>query len=86
LAEVRVTTNPSPRLALPTGAGATLIRKALYFHDAATGSELLVLALYAGLGLLLFVAANAFAGAKRRHTALPLIRPRRPATAPLPAG
>jgi hypothetical protein len=72
--------------ALPTGAGATLIRKTLYFHDAVTGGELLVLALYAGLGLLLFAAANAFAGAKRRHTVLPLIRPRRPATAPLPAG
>jgi hypothetical protein len=72
--------------ALPSGAGATLIRKTLYFHDAAIGGQLLVLGLYAGLGLLLFAAANAYAGARRRHTVIPLIQLRRPATASVPVG
>jgi hypothetical protein len=69
---------------LPTGAGATLIRKTFYFHDAPTGHEILALALYVVLGLSVFAAANAYAHVRSRHTAVSVTRLRNPAPASLP--
>lgn len=50
---------------LPPGAGATVVRDALYFPDASTGSPFVVLGLYAGLGLLLVMVINAAANRTR---------------------
>ncbi|HWU22559.1 MAG TPA: hypothetical protein VN088_13585 [Nocardioides sp.] len=50
---------------LPPGAGATVVRDALYFPDASTGSPFVVLALYAGLGLLIVIVINAAANRTR---------------------
>jgi hypothetical protein len=54
--------------ALPPGAGATLLRKVFYFDNASIGDQVLVLALYAGIGLLVLGIVNAFAGAHRRRS------------------
>ncbi|MFE5022216.1 hypothetical protein ACFRAO_02510 [Streptomyces sp. NPDC056656] len=54
--------------ALPPGAGATLLRKVFCFHDASISHQLLVSALYAGIGLLTLGYVNAFAGAHRRRS------------------
>lgn len=51
--------------ALPPGAGATVMRDALYFPSASTGSAFVVLGLYAGLGLLLVLLINAAANRTR---------------------
>lgn len=44
---------------LPPGAGATVVRDSLYFPEAATGGPFVVLALFAGVGLLVVLATNA---------------------------
>ncbi|MGN6162114.1 MAG: ABC transporter permease [Marmoricola sp.] len=44
---------------LPPGAGATVVRDALYFPDASTGGPFVVLGIYAGLGLLIVLVTNA---------------------------
>lgn len=54
--------------ALPRGAGATLLRKVFYFDDASMSQLVLVVALYAGIGLLVLGCVNAFAGARRRRS------------------
>ena len=47
--------------ALPTGAGATLVRDSLYFPDASVTTPATVLAVYAGIGILLVLITNALA-------------------------
>jgi hypothetical protein len=54
--------------ALPPGAGATLLRRVLYFPDAPIGGPLVTLAVYAGLGLLVLGVVNLIAGARRRNS------------------
>jgi hypothetical protein len=58
--------------ALPTGAGATLLRNLFYFPDASSGGEIAVLAVYAGAGLIALLVIT-FVRARRRvasvHTA-----------------
>lgn len=44
---------------LPPGAGATVVRDSLYFPDARTAPAFVVLALFAGVGLLVVLATNA---------------------------
>lgn len=44
---------------LPPGAGATVVRDALYFPDASTGGPFVVLGIYAGIGLLIVLLSNA---------------------------
>jgi hypothetical protein len=44
---------------LPPGAGATVVRDALYFPGASTGGPFVVLGIYAGLGLLIVLLTNA---------------------------
>jgi hypothetical protein len=46
---------------LPPGAGATVVRDALYFPHASTASAFVVLGLYAGIGLLVVLLTNAAA-------------------------
>jgi hypothetical protein len=50
---------------LPPGAGATVVRDALYFPDASTTSAFAVLGLYAGVGLLVVLLTNAAANRTR---------------------
>ncbi|WP_460791408.1 ABC transporter permease [Nocardioides maradonensis] len=50
---------------LPPGAGATVVRDALYFPDASTGSPFVVLGLYSVIGLLVVIVINA--AANRTH-------------------
>ncbi|XVU27825.1 hypothetical protein ACQPZJ_12510 [Actinoplanes sp. CA-054009] len=54
--------------ALPPGAGATLLRRVLYFPDAPLGTPVLTLALYAGIGAIVLGVVNALAGAQRRKS------------------
>ncbi|GIF16621.1 ABC transporter permease [Actinoplanes teichomyceticus] len=54
--------------ALPPGAGATLLRRVLYFPDAPLGRLLLILGLYAGLGALILGIVNLVAGARHRNS------------------
>ena len=54
--------------ALPPGAGATLLRRVLYFPAASIGTQILTLGLYAGIGILVLGAVNLVAGARRRHS------------------
>jgi hypothetical protein len=54
--------------ALPPGAGATLLRRVLYFPDAPVGTPLLTLALYAAAGALVLGVVNAVAGARHRNS------------------
>ncbi|MFF5075431.1 hypothetical protein ACFY36_00125 [Actinoplanes sp. NPDC000266] len=54
--------------ALPPGAGATLLRRVLYFPDAPLGTPILTLALYAGVGAVVLGVVNAIAGAQRRKS------------------
>ncbi|SNY24130.1 hypothetical protein [Paractinoplanes atraurantiacus] len=54
--------------ALPPGAGATLLRRVVYFPDAPLGTPILTLALYAGLGAVVLGIVNAVAGAQRRKS------------------
>lgn len=51
--------------ALPPGAGATVVRDALYFPGASTGSAFVVLGVYAGVGLLVVLLINAAANRTR---------------------
>ncbi len=55
---------------LPTGAGATLVRDNLYFPDSAMTRPVVVLALYAGIGLLVILTTNALANRSRRQSLL----------------
>lgn len=50
---------------LPPGAGATVVRDALYFPDASTAGPFVVLGIYAGLGLLIVLVVNALANRTR---------------------
>ncbi len=43
---------------IPTGAGATLLRNEMYFNGAALGHPIIVLSLYAGIGLLAVLLAD----------------------------
>lgn len=52
---------------LPPGAGATVVRDALYFPDAPTGSAFVVLAAYAVVGLLVVLLVNAAANRTPAH-------------------
>ncbi|MEV6348012.1 ABC transporter permease [Actinoplanes sp. NPDC051851] len=54
--------------ALPPGAGATLLRRVLYFPEASLQHPLWTLGLYAGIGLLVLGAVNLAAGAHRRNS------------------
>ncbi|GLY14931.1 membrane protein [Kineosporia sp. NBRC 101677] len=54
--------------ALPPGAAATLLRRVLYFPDAPIGGPLLVLGLYAGIGVLVVGVVNLLAGAHHRNS------------------
>lgn len=54
--------------ALPPGAGATLLRRVLYFPDAPLGTPLLTLGLYAGIGALILGTVNLIAGARQRKS------------------
>ncbi|GAA4954058.1 ABC transporter permease [Actinoplanes utahensis] len=54
--------------ALPPGAGATLLRRVLYFPDAPIGTPILTLALYAGTGALVLGAVNLIAGYRHRKS------------------
>ncbi|GIJ59372.1 ABC transporter permease [Virgisporangium aurantiacum] len=54
--------------ALPPGAGATLLRRVLYFPDAPLGTPVLTLALYAIAGALVLGIVNAVAGAHHRNS------------------
>lgn len=56
--------------ALPTGAGATLVRDSLYFPAAAITQPVVTLILYAGIGILLVLITNALANRSRRHSLL----------------
>lgn len=56
--------------ALPPGAGATVVRDALYFPDAATGGPLLVLGAFAAVGLVVVLVTNAMANPSRHRSAL----------------
>lgn len=47
--------------ALPTGAGAPLVRDSLYFPSSSTTTAVITLSLYAGVGLLLVLVTNALA-------------------------
>lgn len=58
--------------ALPPGAGASLLRRVLYFPDAPVGGPVLTLSLYAGIGAVVLGAVNAVAGAKRRRSLIGL--------------
>ena len=58
--------------ALPPGAGATLLRRVLYFPDAPIGTPLLTLGLYAALGALVLGVVNAVAGARHRNSLVDL--------------
>jgi hypothetical protein len=55
---------------LPTGAGATLVRDSLYFPDASVTRPVLILSLYAGIGILLVLVTNALANRSRRGSLL----------------
>jgi hypothetical protein len=61
---------------LPPGAGATVVRDAMYFPDASTTEPFVVLGLFAGIGLLVVLVKKAVAS----HPA----RPAAPAPAPAP--
>jgi hypothetical protein len=49
---------------LPAGAGVSLLRNLFYFPNASSGSEIAILAVYAGVGLVLLLAVS-FARARR---------------------
>ncbi|GLY30486.1 ABC transporter permease [Kineosporia sp. NBRC 101731] len=53
---------------LPPGAGATLLRRVLYFPDASLTTPLLTLGLFAGTGAVVLGAVNLVAGAQRRNS------------------
>jgi hypothetical protein len=55
---------------LPPGAGATVVRDALYFPHASTSSPFVVLAAYSVLGLLVVLASNAVANRTRARSVL----------------
>ncbi|GAB1640423.1 hypothetical protein KRMM14A1259_08460 [Krasilnikovia sp. MM14-A1259] len=55
---------------LPTGAGATLVRDILYFPAAPVTRPVLVLSLYAGVGIVLVLVTNALANRSRRASLL----------------
>ncbi|BFU44608.1 hypothetical protein [Krasilnikovia sp. MM14-A1004] len=57
---------------LPTGAGATLVRDSLYFPAAPVTQPMIVLSLYAGVGILLVLITNALANRSRRVSLLRL--------------
>jgi hypothetical protein len=52
--------------ALPTGAGATLVRDSLYFPSSSTTTAVITLSLYAGVGLLLVLVTNTLANRSQR--------------------
>jgi hypothetical protein len=52
----------------PPGAGATLLRRVLYFPDAPVGTPLLVLVLYAAADAIVLGTVNIIAGAQRRNS------------------
>ncbi|HWS35077.1 MAG TPA: hypothetical protein VN408_20350 [Actinoplanes sp.] len=54
--------------ALPPGAGATLLRRVLYFPDAPLGMPLLTLFLYAGIGALVLGVVNFMAGFRQKKS------------------
>ncbi|MBT0769077.1 ABC transporter permease [Kineosporia sp. J2-2] len=54
--------------ALPPGAGATLLRRVLYFPEAPLATELTVLILYAGIGAVVLGVVNLLAGAGHRNS------------------
>ncbi|WP_430782475.1 hypothetical protein [Actinoplanes sp. G11-F43] len=54
--------------ALPPGAGATLLRRVLYFPDAPLGTPLLTLTLYATIGATVLGVVNLVAGARQRKS------------------
>lgn len=54
--------------ALPPGAGATLLRRVLYFPDAPLGAPILTLALYAGTGAAVLGTVNLIAGFRHRKS------------------
>jgi len=56
--------------ALPTGAGATLVRDSLYFPAATTIRPVVTLALYAGVGLVVVLTTNAVANRSGRFSLL----------------
>jgi hypothetical protein len=56
--------------ALPTGAGATLVRDSLYFPAATTIQPIVTLALYAGVGLVSVLSTNAVANHSGRPSLL----------------
>ena len=56
--------------ALPTGAGASLVRDSLYFPAATTIHPVVTLALYAGVGLVLVLTTNAVANRSGRSSLL----------------
>ncbi|GAA3638420.1 hypothetical protein GCM10022223_66790 [Kineosporia mesophila] len=53
---------------LPPGAGATLLRRVLYFPDASLATPLLTLGLFAGTGAVVLGVVNLVAGARRRNS------------------
>jgi hypothetical protein len=55
---------------LPPGAGATVMRDALYFPGASTAGPFVVLGLYAGLGLLVVLLVNAAANRTRADSVI----------------
>jgi hypothetical protein len=56
--------------ALPTGAGATLVRDNLYFPAATITQPVVTLALYAGIGIVLVLVTNALANRSKRESLL----------------
>jgi hypothetical protein len=54
---------------LPPGAGATVVRDAMYFPDASTTEPFVVLGLFAGIGLLVVLVKNAVASLPPRPAA-----------------
>jgi hypothetical protein len=56
--------------ALPTGAGATLVRDSLYFPGASIAAPATVLGLYAGVGILLVLVTNALGNRSKRDSLL----------------
>ncbi|MCU1536479.1 MAG: transporter permease [Humibacillus sp.] len=59
---------------LPPGAGATVVRDALYFPDAATTGPFVILGLYAAVGLLVVLMTNALANRTTRVSTLEITR------------
>src|SRR5262249_40212545 len=55
---------------LPTGAGVTAIRESLYFPDASRTGPLVVLGLYAGVGLAIVIVTNMLANRSNQPSVL----------------